>query len=428
MNGFKLKNNMLLGVASSALQIDGGRTDSSWHDWYLRGHIKDGADPGVATGHWERWREDILLMHSMGIETYRFSVDWARVEPEEGVFDENAIAHIKEELMLMLGLGIKPLITLHHFSEPMWFVKKGGWESYENIRSFLLYVEKMIKSLGHLANEYITINEPNVYSFNAYMHGSWPPGKKNASLALEVMNNMAAAHIKSYRLIHDIRRNMGFRDSKVSFTIQLKVFQPQNRYNPGHVAAVAMNEKLFQSLIARAMVTGEFKKPLKNNGRARRGVYCDFYAVDYYTRATLTSTGESNRFRCHKNDLGREIYPEGLVKCCRELLELSPMSIYITANGVCDLSDSFRSRFIYEQLKVIKESQLPIKRYYYWCFNDCFEWTDGNFARFGLVHTDFDTLERKIKSSGEFYKKMIENHGVTEEMYEEYVAGQEYHY
>lgn len=425
-NAFALRPGLLLGAASSATQVDGGDLAHTWNSWYAEGHIKDGSDPSRAAGHWDRWREDILLMHKLGIQTYRLSIEWARIEPQEGVFDEEAIAHVKEEILLLLGFGIKPLVTLHHFTNPMWFELKGGWEQYENVRSFLIYVEKIIKSLGHLVNEYITINEPNVYAFNGYMAGAWPPGYKRPSLAFTVMSNMAAAHIKAYRLIHDIRRSMGFRDTKVSFANHLRIFEPKNG-TPLYRSNTAEARKLFQELLTLAMTVGEFKRPLKNYGRDRRGTYCDFHAVNYYTRSVISL---KNGFRegSFKSDLGWDIYPQGIVECCSALYKLLPLPIYITENGVCDLSDSFRSRFIYEHLKAVCGSKLPIKRYYHWCFTDNFEWLEGCYARFGIVNVDYSTMDRTIKKSGEFYSMIIKNGGITEEMYDKYVSGESYHY
>ena len=425
---FRLKPNMLLGVASAPTQIDGGALDHTWNDWYAQGKIKDGSDPALATDHWNRWREDILLMHRMGIQTYRFGIEWARVEPEEGRFDEEDIGHIKEELLLMIGMGIKPLVTLHHFTNPMWFERKGGWEDYENVRCFLIYVEHIVKAIGHLAGEYITINEPNVYAVNGYLYGSWPPGKKSISAAMTVMSNLASAHIKSYRLIHDVRRSLGFKDTKVSFANHLRVFEPKNRLNPAQQVEAAQAERLFQGLLTEAMVTGEFHRPLKNNGRDRKGTYCDFHAVNYYSRSTVSGFSEGAREGSFKNDLGWEIYPEGLTEVCGKLMKLRPMPIYITENGTCDLADSFRSRYIYEHLKVLCESKQPVKRYYHWCFNDNFEWIEGTYARFGIVHTDFDTMERTVKRSGEFFSRVIENGGVPQGLYDEYVAGEGYHF
>ncbi len=428
MNGFNLKNNMLLGVASSATQTDGGDLGHSWNDWYEKGHIKDGSDPAAAAGHWERWREDVLLMHRMGIKTYRFSIEWARVEPREGEFDEEAIAHIKEEIMLLLALDIKPLVTLHHFTNPMWFEEKGGFDVFDNVMAYLLYVEKVVKSIGHLVNEYITFNEPNVYAVNGFFLGKWPPGLKSPSSTLEVMGNIASAHIKAYRLIHDMRRSMGFKDSKVGFANQYRVFVPRDPRNPVHRYETRLMEDLFQNRLTRAMLTGEFHKPLKNHGRDRRGAYADFHAVNYFSRSVVYGAFSEGTLKGGpKSDLGWEIYPKGIVECCEKLQKIVRLPIYITGNGVCDLNDSFRSRFICEHLKVLCCSGLPVKRYYYWSFTDSFHWNEGAFPRFGIVHTDYGTLERSIKPSGEFYSEIIKNHGVTEEMYDEFVAGEEYH-
>lgn len=427
MNEFSLSPGMLLGVASSATQVDGGALDHSWNDWYAQGKVRNGGDPRLAADHWNRWREDVLLMHRMGIQTYRFSVEWARIEPEEGRFDLEALEHVKEELMLLLAVGIRPLVTLYHFTTPMWFEDKGGWEKYDNVRCFLIYVERVVKHIGHLASEYITINEPNAYAYNGYVSGNWPPGKKSVSAACGVLSNLASAHIKAYRLIHDVRRGLGFRDSRVSFAIQLRVFEPRNRLNPTHRITAAEAEKLFQTLPLEAMVTGQFRRPLRNNGRDRKGTYCDFYAVNYYSRSTVSGLADGAREGCYKNDLGWEIYPQGIVQVCAPLSRLRAMPIYITGNGTCDLNDSFRSRFLYEHLKALSESGLPVKRYYHWCFTDGFQWLEGSYARFGLVYTDFETMERTVKRSGEFYSKIIKHRGVTDKMYDKYVAGTEYH-
>ena len=426
-NGYRLRPSVLLGVSTSAVQADGGELGHSWNDWYAKGHIKDGFDPARAAGHWERWREDVLLMRKMDIQTCRLGIEWARIEPQEGVFDECAISRIKEEIMLMSALGIRPLIMLQSFSVPMWFEEKGGWLEQDNVRCFLIYVERVISRIGHLCSEFLTLNEPNVYAYNGYVFGLWPPGMKSMNAAFTVMSNMATAHIKAYRLIHDMRRSMGFHDTKVSSAVGMRAFAPKNAGNPLDRRSAATAEKLFQQLMAQAMLTGDFRSPLRNFGRDRRGAYGDFLAINYYRRSTMGAFGESAMPRSSKNDLGWEIYPRGLTDCCQRLRQIAPLPIYITENGVCDLGDAFRCRFIYEQLREISESKLPVKRYYYRGFTDGFEWLEGSFARFGLVHTDFDTLERTIKRSGEFYSQIIKEHAVTQEMYDEYVAEQNYH-
>ena len=426
MNEFSLKPNLLLGVTSVPVQTDGGTVPDGWRDWAAAGKIRDGSDPSVAAGHWERWRDDVMLLHRMGIQACRLGVDWARVEPEEGCFDDEAILHFKEELMLLLGMGVKPLIVLHQCSDPAWFLKKGGWEKADNIRCFLIYVERIVRAVGHLANEYLTFCQPNAYIINGYVRGTWPPGKKGIAAAMTALSCVCAAHGRAYRLIHDVRRELGFSDSRVSFALEYRVFVPHSKLSPVDRASAVELERVFQALPAVAMLTGEFRSPLKCPGRERRGTFADFHAIDYYYRTGIAGVHERALTEGFKTDLGLEIFPEGVFRASRKLLKLRPLPIYLTS-GVCDVNDSFRSRFICDSLRVVCESKLPVKRWYYDGFLDGFNWLDGCYARAGLVSVDFGTMERTVKRSGEFYAKLIRRGGVTEKLYEKYVAEQEYH-
>ena len=418
---------MLLGVSTSATQFDGGALTHTWNNWYQSGRIKGGANPAIAADHWNHWREDILLMHSLGVRTCRFSIEWARIEPEEGVFDEAAIAHVKEELMLFIALSITPLVTLHHFTNPMWFEAKGGWEKSENITFFIRYVQKTIESIGHLASEYITINEPNVYAQNGYNLGIWPPGKRSLAATFSVMSNMAEAHIKAYRLIHDVRRSFGFRGTKAACALGFCAVEPKNRLSPADKLAATVFKKHFQELIAIAVVTGEFKSPLKSSSRIRKRTYCDFHAINYNMRIPISPLKTAERRGTNKSDLSWEILPSGIVSACSFMQSIAPMPIYITENGVCDNEDAFRCKFIYDHLQALCTSKLDVRRYYYKSFADGFEWTRGTNARFGLVHTDFASMERSVKKSGNFYSELIKNGGVTDELYDRFVAQESYH-
>ena len=426
MNEFNLKPNLLLGAACVPVQADGGAVAGVWHDWAAEGRVRDGSDPAVAAGHWERWREDVMLLHRMGLQTCRFGVDWARIEPEEGQFDDEALQHVKEELMLLLGMGVRPVVVLHQCADPVWFAKKGGWEKPDNLRCFVIYAEHVVRAVGHLANEYLTFCRPNEYVFNGWVSGLWPPGKKNLKAAMAAMSGLCGAHIRAYRLIHDVRREMGFSDSRVSFALAYRVFVPRSRFNPLHRAAAAEMERIFQALPAAAMLTGEFRAPLKCPGKDRRGTFADFHAVDYEGRAAVAGLSESALPGAFRDDLGREIWHEGVFRASRKLLKLRPMNIYLCC-GACDVNDSFRARFLYDALKLVCESKLPVKRFYYDGFLDGFNWIDGCYARSGLVSVDFSTMERSVKRSGEFYAKIIRRGGVTEKMYDKYVAEETYH-
>ncbi len=424
---FRLLPGMQLGVSSAPAQIEGGNVDHNWNDWYRLGKIKDGSSPGRANRHLELWREDIDLMHSMGIKCYRLGIEWARLEPEEGAWDKEAVRYYRRLLKYMKKCGIEPLLTLHHFTNPMWFERRGGFADEKNIPAFLRFVSFAVRAFGDLVSEYITINEPNVYATLGYYDGGFPPGEDSVMLASKVMSVMAACHIRSYNMIHRLRRKMGYRDTKVGYAHAARVFSPADRKNPLHGAFARISKWMFQGAVVKACLTGQFLPPLRNILDIPPGQYADFLGLNYYTRSTVSRIGDGMAPNAVKNDLGWEIYPPGIVECARELYAVLKRPIYVTENGTCDNKDVFRSKYIYEHLKVLCEDVLPVERYYHWCFCDNFEWLEGESARFGIVHVNYETQKRTVKKSGRFYSEIIVQGGVTEALYQEYVAGEAYH-
>ena len=223
---------MLLGASSAATQVEGGDRNNNWYDWYRRGNIRDGSDPSVATMHWERWREDAQLMADMGLQCCRLGLEWSRIEPERGVFDESAVQHYAEELKYLSERGIKPMVTLWHFSNPLWFERSGGFLARGAKLAFLEYVEYIVPRLAPWVDCWITLNEPNVYAVNGYMNGDWPPGRRSIPAALRVMAALTPCHIEAYELIHRL-----VPDARVSFANHLRVFAPEDAKNPAHRAA-----------------------------------------------------------------------------------------------------------------------------------------------------------------------------------------------
>ncbi len=425
---FKLKEDFLLGAATAATQIEGGECGHNWNDWYHRGKIKDGSNPARATDHYRRWREDADLMSAMGIKIYRLGIEWARLCPAEDRVDEAAVAHYREELAYLKKKGISILLTIHHFTNPMWFEKKGGFTKIENIKYYMNLVALAVRSFGDLVSEYVTINEPNVYATHSYYFGVWPPGEKSFRQAVAVMSNMSVCHIRAYKLIHEMRSKMGYRDTRVSFANHVRVFAPANPLNPWHCISAVLMERIFQDAVTEALCFGIFKWPLKASLQTAQGKYCDFIAVNYYTRSTVSGFKDGVLEDAPKNDLGWEIYPEGIVKCTEKLYRRIKRPIYITENGTCDNTDTFRCRYIYEHLKALCESGLTVLRYYHWCFCDNFEWVEGESARFGLVHVDYETQKRTVKKAGKFFSEIIRAGGVTDEIFEKYVSSQKYHF
>lgn len=425
---FKLKEGLLLGSATAATQIEGGDENNNWARFAKEGKVYDGTSPVRAADHFVRWREDIDLMAEMGLKVYRLGIEWSRIEPERNHFSDDVLARYREEIEYMHQKGIKPLLTLHHFTNPIWFEDMGAWENKESPDIFLNFASHVVDYLGDVVDEYITINEPNVYALNSLFLGVWPPEKKSLSAYVKAFSNMTAAHILTYQMIHEKRRDMGRESTLVSFANHLRVFAPKNPKNLWHKICSRLAKYLFQDSVTDAMMTGKCRFPVLRRKGVKPGKYCDFIGINYYSRSTVSGLSDGVKSGVPVNDLGWEIYHEGLVELANNLSDKygKELPVFITENGTCDNTDKFRPRFIYDQLKLISETENRIERYYHWSFIDNFEWRDGESARFGMVHIDYETQKRTVKDSGKLYASVIKNGGVTSEAYAEYVEKSNY--
>ena len=187
MNAFSFPSNFALGAASAATQIDGDCKQSNWYDWYQKGKIKDNSDPDIATDHRGHLEEDTRLMAEMGIRHYHFGLEWARLEPQQGVFSMEEIGKVRQEIELLRQNNIHVLLTLHHFSNPLWFERQGAFLGKNAVEQFLAMVEFAVRQLGDLVDEYVTVNEPNVYAVCGYLGAGFPPGEFDMPHALRVM-------------------------------------------------------------------------------------------------------------------------------------------------------------------------------------------------------------------------------------------------
>lgn len=425
---FNLKDNLLLGVATAATQIEGGDENNNWARFAGEGKVMDKTSPTRACDHYNRWRQDIDLMAEMGIEIYRFGIEWSRIEPYPGEYDESVLAHYREEIEYMISKGIRPMLTLHHFTNPLWFEDMGGFTCKRAPEVFLAFAEKVIDYLGDLVDDYITINEPNVYSTNSLFYGIWPPEKKSLIALIRAYSNFTASHIRTYEMIHRKRRALGKdpSETKVSFANHLRVFAPKSDKNILHKISAFLTEYLFQGAITTSMMRGICLFPVIRRRGVKVGKYYDFIGINYYSRSTVSGICDGVREDCFKNDLGWEIYHEGLIELANKLNKKYGAEVFVTENGTCDNDDSFRSLFVYDQLKLISETENPITRYYHWSFIDNFEWKEGESARFGLVHIDYETQQRTVKNSGRLYADIIKNRGVSEDAFDAFVADVSY--
>lgn len=415
MDPYKLNEDLKLGVATAATQIEGGDTNNSWYEWAQeKDHIIDGTTPLRANEHYKRYKEDIDLMKDLSIECYRFSIEWSRIEPEEGKFNLEAINHYIDEIKSLKEKNIEVLVTLHHFSNPLWFEEMGAFKSKKSIFFFTRYAMYVVQALKDYANEFITINEPNVYATNGYFFGIWPSGEKSFFSAVKVMKNLAKCHISSYNAIHKIIPN-----ARVGFANHLAIFSPLREKSLYDKITCFLVAKFFQGALTDAMALGKFRFPFCFLS-SKRGVYYDFIGINYYTRRAISGFNTTFFKNTAKNDLGWEIYPEGLGIIADEQYKKYKKEIYITENGTCDKEDAFRSKYIYDHLKEVSKRDF-IKKYFYWTFMDNFEWAEGESAPFGIVKCDFPTQKRKIRKSGYFYKEIIDKKEVNCQMIDEFL-------
>ena len=430
MKPYELGTDFLLGTATAALQIEGGDRNNNWYRWSEMKRIKDGSHSLRANDHYNRLEEDIALMKDMNHHTYRLGLEWSRIEPSPGEWSNEGLSHYRRELTLLREAGIIPLVTLHHFSHPLWFEDMGGWENPDSPELFRRFTLQVLQELGHLASDWITINEPNVYALGGYVSGDWPPGKTSIPSYLRVLKNMIAAHILAYGEIHRIRQEKLFPGkTRVGVANHIRIFDPED--NPGARTAATLMDHMFHQLAVTGMVEGKMLFPLGVGTRPKGvmpGFYMDFFGLNYYTRdivayapfslATMFGRQKSDPALA-KNDLGWDIYPEGLYRICKAYYSRYQVPIYITENGICDAEDNQRPRYIIEHLAQVarlRQEGVPVERYYHWTLMDNFEWIEGESARFGLVHCDFDTQVRTIRQSGHLYSEICRTRAVTQKM------------
>jgi beta-glucosidase len=381
--------------------------------------MKDRSSPKNANQHWQRWREDNRLIGKLGLQTYRMGLEWSRIEPAPGQFCRQAMEHYRNEIIDLQKMGVKVLVTLHHFSNPTWFEKCGGFLQKESPSIFLRYVTYVVESIGDIVSDYVTLNEPNVYVTLSYFLAQWPPAKHNPGQAVRVMRNLVYCHLLAYRRIHRIREECGYPGrTMVGFAEHLRIFTPSL---PQDRTLAKGMEYLFQGL-TECLYTGRLTLPLGVEAPLGDGRFYDYIGINYYTRIWVHGANATGRPGQPVNDLGWEIYPKGLGTLMQHRYKRFCAPIWITENGVADREDKYRCRFLYDHLKQIADSGLPVERYYHWSLMDNFEWAEGETAAFGLIGCDFRTQQRTVRRSAHFYKEIIRNHGVTQDMIDRYLA------
>ncbi|MFA5114843.1 MAG: glycoside hydrolase family 1 protein [Candidatus Omnitrophota bacterium] len=394
----------LWGAATAAHQVEGNNSNSDWWEWERTSGLKESSLD--ACRHYDLYRQDFDLARSLHHNAHRLSVEWARIEPRQGEFDDAEIAHYLDVIAALKERGIRPLVTLHHFTNPIWFSRLGGWNNRESPFYFSRYVEKITAILADKVDYWITINEPLVYTYHAYLLGVWPPQQRSLFAAMRTTGNFARAHIRAYRLIHAIYRKRGLMPPKVSIAKNTQAFIPC-RPTLKNTLAVSLRDWWYNF----RFIDGLYKEHS-----------LDFIGINYYSPSIVNArrwwpgsialeTCNIDHHQMEKNSLGWYIYPEGLYDLLVRFKKYR-LPIIVTENGICTGDDAKRWDYVRGHLGALNRAiaaGADVRGYLYWSLLDNFEWDKGFAPRFGLVDVDYRTFKRTARESAIKYADVCLN-------------------
>ncbi len=422
------------GTATAAHQIEGNNENTNWGEWEKDStHIKDGSNAKTAVDGWNLAKDDVKLMKDLGVNSYRFSLAWNKIEPEKGKINEDALQHYDELINELLANNIQPMITLHHFTHPLWFQQLGAFEKEENIKHFIEFSKLVFLRYSDRVKFWVTLNEPNVYVTSAYFNTSFPPGNANAKLGGEVLKNMLKAHVLVYKALKSgqlsVVGGQENKDQKPKTEVQIGLatsifqFEPYRRWHLGDWAIARSSDAIFNETILGFFRTGtmNFNVPLETSFTytdLEAPNSLDFIGVNYYShfaykfdldfkKATQSIAVADEE----PTDMPYTIYTEGIYRAIRDAATLKK-PIIITENGIADSRDDRRGKYIKQSLYAVSKAiadGYDVRGYYYWSLMDNFEWAEGYTQKFGLYEVNLQTNERKLREGSKAFAEVIKN-------------------
>ena len=405
----KFPEGFLWGAATAAHQVEGDLTNNDWWRFEQQGGIKTGDTAAVACDHYRRYREDFRDLRRMFHNCHRLSVEWSRVEPAQGEFDARQIRHYRDVLAELREQGMAPMVTLHHFTSPLWFVDRGGWAADGSEAAFLPFVRRVAEELGDLVGHWCTINEPNIYALEGWILGEFPPGRKgDLRGAWRVAANLRRAHEACYRELKRITPEV-----PVGLAFNKWLMLPANPRRRRDVWAAGVAERASDAWPVRA---GKLQRIVEASS--------DYIGLNHYSGQLIafdvTRPGDQfiRRFNppgVPVSDFDQAIVPEWIRHA---LLELKPLGkpVLITESGIATADDEVRQRFLLDILEQvwlsIHEDGVDVRGYYHWTSMDNFEWAEGYSMKFGLIEVDRTTLERRPKPSAQLFARIAQSNSL----------------
>ena len=382
-NFIKFPKDFLWGSATASYQVEGGIDNNDWAKAGREGKVPPA---GKACEHYSRYEKDFDIIKELGHNCHRISIEWSRIEPQKGEFDQGEIEHYRNVLTALNNRGIKPFVTLWHFTLPNWFVEDGGFLNKEAPEIFTRYCVKVVDELKDLCQNWATINEPNVYASDGFMRGNWPPFKKNIFKYDKVLKSLARAHNLTYQKIKKTNPQLEISIIKdnINFVSSWRPCFKIIRY----FIDLFWNKKFFN------LIKGNF----------------DVIGLNYYFSKKF---GIKTNFP--KSDFGWDLDPEGIYHTLMGLKKYNK-PVYITETGLSDEKDKYRADYIKGLVtwshKAIEDG-LDLRGFMYWSLIDNFEWAVGYEQHFGLLSFDAKTQERHIRPSALVYKQICIDNGLT---------------
>ncbi|MBP7087922.1 MAG: glycoside hydrolase family 1 protein [Candidatus Omnitrophica bacterium] len=392
----KFPSSFLWGAALSSYQCEGDNENSDWWDWERKRGIERS---GLACNHYNLFKEDFKLARTLNLNSLRLSIEWARVCPQPDTFSQEELEHYRLVIEDLIKQRLRPLVTLHHFTNPIWFSQKQGWLAARNVDHFLFYLKKIAETFKDKVDLWLIFNEPLVYIYNSFIRGIWPPGEKSLRLAKKALNNIITAYLIGYQEIKKLNQKY-FLSSQVSFAKHIRVFSGCRDFI------------FFLNSLSAFYRSKQFNFWLIDKLCNKRSL--DFIAVNYYCKEYVQFRGFLGR-ECPdighkeiKNTLGWDIYPQGLYKILLSLKRFK-LPIIVAENGTSEIKDSLYESYLIQHLKSLAKAYLckvDIQGYFWWSLLDNFEWDKGFKHRFGLAEVDFNTQNRKIRPFAAVYARI----------------------
>ena len=394
MSTISFPDGFVWGTATAAHQVEGGNWNCDWWAWEHNPAAGTTEPSGDAIDHYHRYADDIALLASLGFGTYRFSVEWARIEPEDGEFSQAALDHYRRVCAACLDHGITPIVTYHHFTTPRWVAHLGGWEEPDTAARFARYCGRVTSALGDLIGWGCTINEPNIVAIGGYLSGGFPPGRRDAALRRAVNDVFIDAHGRAVEAIKSAMPSG--RSFPVGMTLAMSDYQ--------------------------AVDGGEHRRDrIRRNMQdvfleAARGD--DFIGVQTYSRDPIGPEGlVPVPDGAETTLMGYEFYPEALEGTIRRAWEVTDGTpVLVTENGIATTDDTRRIAYVERALAGVRrclDDGLDVRGYTCWSAFDNFEWGAGYGPTFGLIAVDRSTQVRTPKPSAHWLGSVAQANSLT---------------